>query len=214
MNNTSEQFIMSKRMYQVKFTDKQDNLRFGIVQHHHEQAEEFASIGQSVVEDILTAEVGVIDTNRLTEVPFSVGGIGKFERETGIFWGGDELSDYLALEQMAHQYRDSLNQAGVHKNTLFYQGVADGSAAYVVVDVARTRCKVEWRGFCPDRWVAQPWGYGGSFAKSTVSRMLRGNGTMHEMDERIAKLASFREKYADYLERFNVIPVGMEDMLN
>lgn len=201
---------MSKRMYQVKFTDKNDNLRFGIVQHHHEQSEEFAAIGQSVVENILTAEVGVIDTARLTEVPLSMGSIGTFDRQTGIFWGGSDLADYVALEQMAHQYRDSLNPDGVHKNTLFYQGVADGSAAYVVTAVARTKCTVEWRGFCPDRWVAQPWGYGGSFAKSTVKRMTFGRD-QSTPDE---KLASFREKYADYLQRFNVIPVGMEDLLN
>jgi hypothetical protein len=201
-------------MYQVKFTDKQDNLRFGIVQHHHEQAEEFAAIGQSVVEDIITAQVGVIDTARLTEIPMGMDGWGKMDRN-GVSWGGNDLNDYLSLEQLAHELRDLFNVGeGVHKNTLFYQGVGDGSAAYVVTAVARSKCTVEWRGFCPDRYVAQPWGYGGSFAKSTVARMIRGRGLFGNQATPDEKLASFKEKYADYLERFNVIPVGMEDILN
>jgi hypothetical protein len=202
-------------MYQVKFTDSQDNKRFGIVNKYHEQAEEFAAIGQSVVEDILTGEVGVIDTARLTEVPMGVDSWGKMDRN-GVSWGGSDLNDYLSLEQLAHEIRDLFNTGeGVHKNTLFYCGVGDGSAAYVVTDVTtRSYCQVEWRGFCPDRYVAQPWGYGGRFLKATVSRMAGGRGLFGNQATPDEKLASFREKYADYLERFSVVPVGMEDLIN
>lgn len=201
-------------MYQVSFHDKQGNKRFGIVQSFHEQAEEFDAIGKKVVDDYITAEQGVIDTNRLTEVKMS---FGKMDKDSGVWWGGDELHDYAALEQLAAEIRDERNPEGIHKNTLFMVGVGDGYASYVVTSVARTMCEIEWRGFCPDRWVARPWGYGGKFRQADIKRM--GAGIKSGLPKRFGtndtneKITHFQRLYADYLQRFGEIPVGMEDIL-
>ena len=201
-------------MCDVKFTDSKGNLRFGITQSYHEQAKELEATGKCVVSDALNAETGIIEISRLTEMPTGscADRYGKFDHQTGISWGGNELRDYLTLEQLAHEIRDLRNPEGVHKHTLFYSPVGDGSAAYVVVNLARTKCWVEWRGFCPDNYVARPWGYGGSFAKTTVASMLHKR--LFGNNDADSKLALFKEKYADYMQRFNAIPTGMEDLIN
>lgn len=206
-------------MYQVKFTDSQQGIRFGIVQPHHEQAEELEAKGQSVVEDILTGQLGIAKTNDLIEVPYGIGGFGNYDTATGINWGGNEINDYLTLEQLAHEIRNLRNPEGIHKHSTFFIGVADGSAAYVVTKVKRVNCDVEWRGYCPDRWVDRMFGYGGSFRKKDVERVGGGNvidklfGNTEQNDPD-AKLAIFQEKYADYIKRFNVCPEGtLADLL-
>lgn len=51
-------------------------------------------------------------------------------------------------------------------------GVADGCAYYVVTHATAKKVQIEWRGFCPDRWTDRVLGYGGSFDKSLIERLV------------------------------------------
>ena len=53
-------------------------------------------------------------------------------------------------------------------------GVADGTAWYVVTEVKGELCKVSWRGWCPDRWIAPFLGWGGEFRVKDIKPMVWG----------------------------------------
>lgn len=46
---------------------------------------------------------------------------------------------------------------------IFGVGVADGTAWYIVTEVKGELCKISWRGWCHDHWIAPFFGHGGEF---------------------------------------------------
>lgn len=52
--------------------------------------------------------------------------------------------------------------------------VGDGRAWYVVTRVSRKSARIEWRGFAPDRWRDNRFGFGGSFPIEMVRCCMYG----------------------------------------
>lgn len=95
-------------------------------------------------------------------------------------WRGDYLmndaDEYRVREHVAAEllsYKLGKVQK-LQKGQMFAVGVADGSAYYVVTKVNPKTCDVEWRGFCPDRWVDQVLGYGCRQPRQQIERLILG----------------------------------------
>lgn len=94
---------------------------------------------------------------------------GEYDFKRGCF--KDELSEFV---NDAYKAADKLSNSlpeGIRVGKLFSVGVADGSAWYVVTKVGKTTAKIEWRGFCPDRYTDQVLGLGGTFPLSVLKRL-------------------------------------------
>lgn len=84
-----------------------------------------------------------------------------------------EIIDYTTLVCTQHLLEASkLPTDKLVAGRLFVTPVADGVAYYIITKVSKINCNVEWRGFCPDRWVDRLFGYGGSFRIKDVSRFV------------------------------------------
>lgn len=155
-------------MYQVKFEHPQTGeTAYGIHSRYHPEAEKYKARGQAIVELALDGKLVVVPEESLTEIKIE---IGRFNRESDQFEGGDEFHQYIQEEhRKAQELSDSLPE-GVVKGKLFAVGVADGSAYYVVTKVNRKTVDIEWRGFCMDRWTDRGLGYGGRFQKDFIER--------------------------------------------
>ena len=85
----------------------------------------------------------------------------------------DEYEQFVQKEfEKAQKKSDSVE--GLAKGKMFSVGVADGSAYYVITGVAKGGVKIEWRGFCPDRWTDRTFGYGGKFPKHCITPHVGG----------------------------------------
>ena len=92
--------------------------------------------------------------------------------EKSCWEGGDEYTQFVQNElSKARAISESLGE-GIHVGSMFVMPVGDGRAYYVVTHVGKRTCRIEWRGFSEDRWVDRFFGYGGSFNKSQIERML------------------------------------------
>jgi hypothetical protein len=88
--------------------------------------------------------------------------------------GGQPGDEFAKFVNDSYEAADKLSRSlpeGILVGKLFSVGVGDGSAWYVVTKVGKTTAKVEWRGFCPDRYTDQVIGIGGSFPMATLRRM-------------------------------------------
>ena len=68
-------------------------------------------------------------------------------------------------------------------NKMFSVGVADGLAWYVVVKENKKTLRVELRNFCPDGYMDQYMGMGGTFEKSRLLPMIEWQGKMTDLFE-------------------------------
>lgn len=190
--------------YRVRFQHPERGLTFGIADMHCDEARDVGRQGRVIVAHaILPIRPFVVAEGELTECPLAVGGQGKRLADLGIWrWGIDPFDDYVALERLAHEIRAERNPAGrkVQVHDLFAIGVGDGSAHYVVTEVRGKNCRVEWRGFCPDRYIDHYFGWGRTAAMTDVARYtgrlagLRSIFDKHSVD----KLRRFDELVADY----------------
>lgn len=97
----------------------------------------------------------------------------------------DEYSLYVAKEYRKAQENSEKATGLVGK--MFSVGVADGSAHYVVVKENKKSVKIEWRGFCPDRWTDAMMGWGGTFPKDRIAQLV------HRQEGLAALFAAHRE---------------------
>lgn len=152
-------------MYQVKFTDNGTTI-YGILEQFSKEAKAQAKHGMAIVQDAILPKSYLIPLNQLTEIPME---IGRFDSKLHKFVYQDEYHTYVTNEfEKAQKLSDSLE--GLQVGSLFGIGVGDGTAWYVVTKVNKKTCKIEWRGFCLDRWTDHHFGYGGTFNIKEIER--------------------------------------------
>lgn len=152
--------------YQVKF-EREDQTIFGICETYHEDAKSAAARGEVIVSDAVLPVQYEVREDQIVDIPIE---LGRCNRKTDEYEGGDEYRNYVAAQfKIAKQLSDSL-PGGVQVGALFGVGVADGIAWYVVTKVGKRTCRVEWRGFCIDRYYDHHFGSGGSFPIAEVAR--------------------------------------------
>lgn len=80
---------------------------------------------------------------------------------TPIPYSDNSEYDRYVHEEFSAADKRSLKIKGVKPGLLLSVGVGDGYAFYEVVKVnaAKQLADIEWRGYGPDRWVDQRWGY-------------------------------------------------------
>lgn len=124
--------------------------------------------GKVLIEDAVTPKRYAIPSTAVTPVRSEPP---RLDPEKG--WiGGDEVSQHVIDEEKKQAKFDEENYDKFIVGRSFSVSVADGSATYVVTKILKTRVHIEWRGFCPDRWVDQYLGYGGSFDRERIERMV------------------------------------------
>jgi len=94
----------------------------------------------------------------------------------------DEFIQYVADELIKAQ-EQSKNAIGL-VGKMFSVGVADGHAYYVVVKENKKTVKIEWRGFCIDRYTDQILGFGGLFPKDRIEDIIQGQENMTALFEK------------------------------
>jgi hypothetical protein len=145
------------RHYQVKFTWGKTT-HFGVVDSFSDEAKKLPQ-GMLLVEDAVTPQRYKVVEADVVDVPMR--------------FPDDEYHKYVDAEFAKAQAISDALPEGVHVGSLFSIGVADGSAWYVVTKVNKKTCKVEWRGFCMDRWTDHFFGYGRTVNIADVSRYTR-----------------------------------------
>jgi hypothetical protein len=127
--------------------------------------------GYIIVEDAITPQAHALKVSDCEIVKIPYGN-----------WDNDEYWNHLDEELKKAQEKSEAVKNG-YVGKLFSLGVADGCAYYVVIKETARKVKVEWRGFCPDRYVDQILGYGGTFDKNVIVPHI-------ERQEAMAKLFS------------------------
>lgn len=148
--------------YQVKWTDG-GVVHYGIFRNPTKKKPGMADVDDAVLpyyHEVAIKDLVDIELGTPVFIP------GKLGAQPG-----DEFAKYVDDQyELAKKFSDSLPE-GISVGKLFSVGVADGSAWYVVTKVTKSSAKVEWRGFCPDRYMDQVIGSGGTFPLATLRRM-------------------------------------------
>ncbi len=154
----------SKFRYKVEYQFR-GQTRYGIV-----SSQKSRKPGYVIVEDAVlpfSAEVLDTDTKDVAERK----DFPTYDMNTGyITKGGDKYDHFVNAAHMQADADDKAAGKGVKVGRMFTLGVADGRAYYVVVKVGPKTCKVEWRGFCLDRYVDQVLGYGKTLPAKDVAQ--------------------------------------------
>lgn len=172
----------AKTHYQVKFTAgakcpvggswrKLDGKTacFGVVRGSplDSDVQEAAKRGEVLVDDAVTTTVYLVKESDLTDIDFACG---HYDRAKDELVGGDEFQQHVYAEHKKALEASARIESGVGVGSMFRIGVGDGYAHYVVTKVNKKTCKVEWRGFCLDRWTDHHFGWGGTFPLDEVAR--------------------------------------------
>ena len=157
--------------YLVQFPDPTTRRTgYGIVDEYHADAVAFQQQGLTLVADAVLPVMHQVQTATLCDIVLDMG---RWDPEHRTFVEQDAYHAHVAAEHAkARELSDAL-PAGVQVGAVFSVGGGDGSAWYVVTRVFRKTCRIEWRGFCPDRYVDHMFGYGGSFRLADVERYVR-----------------------------------------
>ena len=148
-------------------------MKYGIVDRCDDQAKALFAEGKCVVADVLVPSSVVVDIADLTEIPLGV--------------EANEVDRWVESEfYKAAEHSDSLGP-GVQAGKLFSRPVGDGHAWYLVTVADSDTCRVEWRGFCPDRWVDDLLGTGMTLSVARVEpfmrrRLLHSFGDQYEQE--------------------------------
>lgn len=140
-----------KDHYMVKF-DLHGRTRYGVCQAYTDEAKAAAKRGECFIEDAVTTETFSIKESLLTDIDIL------------------EDAEYTRYVEAAEKAAEKVaaKVQGVKTGAMFSIGVADGSATYVVMETVGKKCRLEWRGFCLDRYKDHHFGWGGWFPKSEV----------------------------------------------
>lgn len=151
--------------YQVRVDGMKCGTIYGIYQKYDDEAKAAAAQGKAVVEDAVLPKRYIVPESALVDIRMEPG---NYDPDTEEFVAGDEYQSYVQSEfKKAQAISAALPGFGV--GSLFSIGVADGYAYYVVTKVNRKTCRVEWRGFCPDRYVDHWLGHGGTFPLEKIA---------------------------------------------
>jgi len=133
--------------YQVKWTDKGGNVRYGIYRSEYffSKGEKRPKAGRAWVDDAILPVCHDLSEKVLTDVVLEFNG---------------EYDKYVEGQyEEALRVSDGL-KGRVSVGSLFGIGVADGGAFYVVTRVGKKTCDVEWRGYGGDRYTDHYFGWG------------------------------------------------------
>jgi hypothetical protein len=152
--------------YQVKWVSADGVQRFGIFREQKRSV--------AIVDDAVLPYCHRVPAAALTDVEL---GIPRFVPGVLGSLPGDEYHEFVDADyKRAVALSDSLGD-GLQVGKLFNTSVGDGRAYYVVTKVGAKSVKVEWRGYCPDRYTDAVLGWGGSFPKPAIERLVKmGDG--------------------------------------
>lgn len=157
-------------MYNIRVLTEKNNLWetlvTGVVDPYSDLAKTHRLKNEVIVSDAITGHLFAFPVDNPTY---------RFEEVD--FFEMVEFTD--KAYEVAKTHSDSLK--GLVEGKLFSIGVADGYAHYEVVKVNQKSVHVEWRGYCPDRWVDTVLGYGGSFPRKNIERIVHRNEALHKL---------------------------------
>ena len=146
--------------------------KFGLLERYSEEAKQ-AWPKAYIVDDAITGQLYRVPSEgfEVVEIPTGEFKPISFSDEDTVSPWDNEYSDYVNKEwQKAKAKSDKIQ--GCKKGKMFWLGVADGCAHYVVVRAGKNTVTVEWRGFGADRYVDQVLGYGGSFPRRVIENLV------------------------------------------
>lgn len=167
---------MSLARYLVKF-DRAGKTVYGTVDDYSQAAKSAAARGLRLVNDATRPVCYEVHDAQLTDIEFA---LPRYDAQ-GSLLEGDEFQQHVHTEYEAARKASDAIASGVGVGSMFKIGVGDGYAFYVVVKVNKKTCKVEWRGFCMDRWHDHHFGIGGTFPLSDVARYVEGERTINRL---------------------------------
>jgi len=157
--------------YQVKYRVKgSKKWKYGIFQTWGNDVEKLWKVGRCLVADaVLPINYQLsYDATEIVDIPFGTPG---WDKENNCSIPGDEFAQYI-LDQFNKTKETSEKATGL-KGKMFSINVADGYAYYVVVKENKKTVKVEWRGFCLDRYTDQIMGWECTVDKSRIADIVR-----------------------------------------
>jgi len=156
-------------LYQVKWRKSGTRKwNYGLVDRFGSEVEQAWKKAQAIwVSDAITpnGEWVYYGRDEVVSIPFS----SDYDKENGCM--KDEYSQYVNKERKKANEKSAKATGLVGK--MFSVGVADGAAYYVVVKENKKSLKIEWRGFCPDRYTDAMMQWGGSFPKDRIEQLIR-----------------------------------------
>ena len=186
----------------------EDQTRYGIIDQYSPEAKELAKKNGVLIACAVGPQCFSIPESDVTDLDDK--DCGHWDEQADIFWGGGEVSDFIALCQLAANIREKqLEGEKLQVGHQFSIGVADGAAHYVVVKVMQKNCDLEWRGWCPDRYRDHHFGWGGRFPIADVQRYVtfgNGLGRLFGSKKRDDPETSFRRLKVDWEKRFGKLP--------
>jgi len=157
--------------YQVKYRRKGSKIwKYGIFDNYSMETEGYWEKGQCVINDAILPTSTLYTYDNLEIEPISYGTPG-WDEEKNCSTPGDEYSQYI--EDQHEKAKEKSKKATGLEGKLFSVGVADGSAYYVVVRENKKTVRVEWRGFCPDRYTDQILGWECTLDKERIAGMIQ-----------------------------------------
>lgn len=125
--------------------------------------------GYVFVNEALTGKICEIPEVNLIDIPAD---FGTYNQKTGEFENQDEYHTYVQNELKKALEISEKAGPGLQVGKLFSVGVADGAAWYVVTQVNKRNCNIEWRGFDCDRYRDQVLGWGGNIPKKNIESLV------------------------------------------
>ena len=148
--------------YQIKYRYKEQKRspwRYGIMERYNRDSKKLWKEGYVVIQDAVLPNSYKVkyEDIEIVDIPLSPPGENEFD-------------NFVTAE--FEKAKEKSKKAKTLKNKMFNVNVADGRAYYVVVRENKKTVYVEWRGFCPDRWVDQLLGYEGAVDKNKVTDLI------------------------------------------
>ena len=144
--------------------------KFGLLDHFGVEVAELWKDGKVAIGDaVLPASyVYRYADLEIVDIAFSTG---VWDKEKNDFTPGDEFAKHIDDE--FQKAMDKSKKAKGLVGKMFSINVADGFAHYVITRENKKTVRVEWRGFCPDRYTDQMIGWEGLVDKRQATRMVR-----------------------------------------
>ncbi len=192
-----------KDLYQVKITLRGNPTfkKYGIVYPHDANTKALFAKGFLVVSEALTAFAEKIpfteeamkkdygenlvkgqDPFTVTPIPI---GTPIYDQELDAVIG-NEFDRFVHDEYLKAQIISDSAKTLVGK--LFCLSVGDGSAYYVVTKETKSTVHIEWRGFSGDRYTDQILGWGGSFPKARIAKIIRREEALRDIFSKKEKI--------------------------
>lgn len=197
-------------LYEVYYNAKHDDglfyQRIGLVQRYSDEAKKWFAKGKLVVDDSILPLSFAVNVGEVTALEDVVPADFKPDNYMPI---DSVISDawHQYWSDKADKEAERLTKFGV--GALVTRPVGDGSAAYVVTSMRKrgTECYLEWRGFCPDRWTDQMFGWGGWYRTKDIKPMAEfGKKELLFGSRPIPWQKTWQE-----LEKLHLVPPGMID---